>query len=579
MVKKIISYVGEYKKNAILAPVFMVAEVFTDVMIPYLMAYLIDNGLEKGDFNYVVKVGGMMLVMSLIGLMMGSLSGTHAAIASTGLARNLRKALFSQVQGFSFENIDRFSSSSLITRLTTDVTNVQNTFQMIIRMCVRAPLTLIFSLIMAFVLNAKLASIFLVAVPIIAVVMFLLIKKAHHFFTALFKAYDKLNNGVQENLLNIRTVKAYVREAFEIEKFESASNELVFLSKAAEKIIVIQMPMMTLVVYGIIITVSMLGGHFIVAGEMTTGALTTMFTYALSVMMSLMMVAMITVMLVMSIASGERIVEVLNEESTIKSPENGDKNVADGSIRFEHVSFAYNGGGSDKYVLEDINLDIKSGETIGIIGGTGSSKSTLVQLIPRLYDVSEGAIYVGGKDVREMDLFALRDSVSMVLQKNELFSGTITSNMHWGDPDASNEEIKHACNLAQASEFIEELDDQYMYKIEQGGNNVSGGQKQRLCIARALLKKPKILILDDSTSAVDMRTDALIRDAFANEIPDTTKIIIAQRIASVQDADRIIVLDEGKIAGVGNHEELYANNDIYREIYDSQVKGGDDNAA
>lgn len=578
MIKKIGAHVKEYKINAILAPLFMVCEVAMDVLIPYLMAFLINDGLMKGDFDYVVKTGLMMLLMTVFGLFTGSMSGIHAAKASTGLAKNLRKALFANVQDFSFENIDKFSSSSLITRLTTDVTNIQNSFQMLIRMCVRAPMMMIFALVMSFVLNAKLASVFLVAIPILTVIVIFVIKKAHGYFRRLFKEYDKLNNVVQENLLSIRTVKAYVREGYEIDKFEEISGKLVDYSKAAEKMIIIMQPVMTVIIFGVIIADSLLGGHMIVNGTMKPGDLTTMFTYATQIMMSLMMISMVAVMLVMSVASAERIVEVLDEETTIKNCDNPIMEVQDGSISFEHVGFAYSKG-EDKNVLEDVSFEIKSGETVGIIGGTGSSKSTLVQLIPRLYDVTEGRILVGGSDVRSLDIRTLRDSVSMVLQKNELFSGTITSNMKWGSLTATADEIEKACKLAQADEFIQEFDDKYQTKIEQGGNNVSGGQKQRLCIARALLKQPKILILDDSTSAVDMRTDALIRDAFAHEIPNTTKIIIAQRIASVMDADKIIVLDEGKIAGIGNHEELYGTNAIYREVYDSQVKGGDDHAA
>lgn len=578
MFRKLGAYVKEYKKNAILAPLFMVGEVAMDVLIPYLMSFLIDKGLNKGDYEYVLRIGGIMLVMAVLGLIFGALSGTHAAIASTGFAKNLRRALFTNVQEFSFENIDKFSSASLITRLTTDVANIQNAFQVIIRIFVRAPLMMIFALIMSFVINPKLASIFLVAIPVLAVVMFVLVRAAHGYFMQLFKEIDRLNNDVQENLLNIRTVKAYVREKFEISKFEDVSENLVRLSKSAERIIIIQQPIMTVVIFGIIILDSVIGGRFIANGSMLTGQLTSLFTYATQVMMSLMMISMILVMLVMSIASAERIVEVLDEQSTLTDKEEAITEVKDGSIRFENVSFAYSGG-EEKYVLKNVSLDIKSGETVGIIGGTGSSKSTLVQLIPRLYDVSSGAIYVGGTDVRELKIHELRESVSMVLQKNELFSGTITSNMKWGDMNATPEEIERACQLAQADEFIQEFEQKYDTRIEQGGTNVSGGQKQRLCIARALLKKPKILILDDSTSAVDMVTDAKIREAFANEIPNTTKLIIAQRIASVQDADKIIVLDEGKISGVGTHEQLYATNAIYKEVYDSQVKGGDDHAA
>ena len=550
------------------------------LLIPYIMALLINNGLEKGDgdLNYVIRTGVIMLVMSFGGLLFGVTSGMNAAIASTGLAKNLRKALFSKVQGFSFENIDKFSSSSLITRLTSDVTNVQNTFQMIIRMCVRAPLMMVFALIMAFRLNTKLASLFVIAVPVLAVALYFIITNVHGFFKQMFKEIDNLNNDVQENLLNIRTVKAYVRESYEIDKFEKITDKIAKIAVKAEKIMVIQMPIMMFVVNAINVLLSLIGGKLAIYGEVEVGTLNSLFTYTMQILMSLMMVSFILVMLVMSIASAERITEVLNEESTLKNPENPIIEVKDGSIKFEHVDFAYEKG-EDKNVLTDVNIDIKSGMTVGIIGGTGSSKSTLVQLIPRLYDVTGGSVKVGGVDVRDYDMHALRDAVSMVLQKNEVFSGTVTSNMHWGNENATAEEIKKACDMACASEFIEQWEDKYDYKIEQGGNNVSGGQKQRLCIARALLKKPKILILDDSTSAVDMRTDALIRDMFKNEIPDTTKIIIAQRIASVMDSDMIIVLDEGRVSAIGTHDELYKTSEIYKDVYDSQVKGGDDDAA
>lgn len=580
MIKKLASYIGEYKKNTILAPALMVMEVLMDTMIPYIMALLINNGLEKGDgdLNYVIRTGVIMLVMSFGGLLFGVTSGMNAAIASTGLAKNLRKALFSKVQGFSFENIDKFSSSSLITRLTSDVTNVQNTFQMIIRMCVRAPLMMVFALIMAFRLNAKLASLFVIAVPVLAVALYFIITNVHGFFKQMFKEIDNLNNDVQENLLNIRTVKAYVRESYEIDKFEKITDKIAKIAVKAEKIMVIQMPIMMFVVNAINVLLSLIGGKLAIYGEVEVGTLNSLFTYTMQILMSLMMVSFILVMLVMSIASAERITEVLNEESTLKNPENPIEEVKDGSIKFEHVDFAYEKG-EDKNVLTDVNIDIKSGMTVGIIGGTGSSKSTLVQLIPRLYDVTGGSVKVGGVDVRDYDMHALRDAVSMVLQKNEVFSGTVTSNMHWGDENATAEDIKKACDMACASEFIEQWEDKYDYKIEQGGNNVSGGQKQRLCIARALLKNPKILILDDSTSAVDMRTDALIRDMFKNEIPDTTKIIIAQRIASVMDSDMIIVLDEGRVSAIGTHDELYKTSEIYKDVYDSQVKGGDDDAA
>ena len=557
----------------------MIMEVLMDTMIPYVMALMINKGLAGGgDLDYVIKIGILMLVMSFFGLFFGVTSGMNAAIASTGLAKNLRKALFSKVQGFSFENIDKFSSSSLITRLTSDVTNVQNTFQMIIRMCVRAPLMMVFALIMAFNLNAKLASLFVIAIPILAVALYFIITNVHGFFKQMFKEIDNLNNDVQENLLNIRTVKAYVRESYEIDKFEKITKKISSIAVKAEKIMVVQMPIMMFVVNAINVLLSLIGGKYAIFGEVKIGTLNSLFTYTMQILMSLMMVSFILVMLVMSIASAERITEVLNEESTLNNPENPIEEVKDGSIKFEHVNFAYEKG-EDKNVLTDINIDIKSGQTVGIIGGTGSSKSTLVQLIPRLYDVTGGSLKVGGVDVRDYDMHALREAVSMVLQKNQVFSGSVTANMHWGDENATQEEIKRACDLACASEFIEQWDDGYDYMIEQGGNNVSGGQKQRLCIARALLKKPKILILDDSTSAVDMKTDALIRDAFKNEIPDTTKIIIAQRIASVMDSDMIIVLDEGRVSGIGTHDELYKSNEIYREVYDSQVKGGDDDAA
>lgn len=579
MIKKIASCIGEYKKNTILAPLLMIMEVLMDTMIPYIMASLINKGLSgNGDYNYVVKIGIIMLVMSVLGLVFGMTSGINAAIASTGLAKNLRTALFNKVQLFSFENIDRFSSSSLITRLTSDVTNVQNTFQMIIRMCVRAPLMMVFALIMSFKLNAKLALLFVVAVPVLAVVLYFIITNVHGFFKRMFKEIDNLNNDVQENLLNIRTVKAYVRESYEIDKFEKISETIATIAKKAERILVLQMPVMMLVVNVINILLSLIGGKFAIYGDIQVGTLNTMFTYTMQILMSLMMVSFIMVMLVMSIASAERITEVLSEEPTLANKENPVTEVKNGEIRFEHVSFAYEKG-EDKDVLRDIDLVINSCETVGIVGGTGSSKSTLVQLIPRLYDVTKGSLKVGGVDVRDYDMKALRDSVSMVLQKNEIFSGTIASNMRWGDKEATYDDIKKALDLSCASEFVDKCEDGYEYKIEQGGTNVSGGQKQRLCIARALLKKPKILILDDSTSAVDMKTDALIREGFKNFIPDTTKIIIAQRISSVMDADKIIVLDEGKVVGLGTHDELYKNNDIYREVYDSQVKGGDDDAA
>lgn len=577
-VKLVFSNVKEYKKNAILSPVTMVFEVAIDVLIPFLMAYLIDDGLNKGDFDYVLRIGAVMVVLVLVGAFFGIQSGRHAAIASTGLGKNLRSKLFHNLQTFSFENIDKFSTASLITRLTTDVANMQNAFQMIIRMTVRSGMMFIFALIMAFIQNAKLACVFFIAIPVLVISLVFIIKKAHHYFRLMFKQYDRLNSVVQENLTGIRVVKAYVRESFEIDKFKETSERIVQLSVAAEKVIVMQQPIMFLTIFGVIIALAGSGGQLIIHGDMETGVLMSMFTYANQCLSSLMMIAMVLVMCIISMASLERVAEVLQEETTIANPTDPVMEIADGSIEFENVSFGYEEG-EDKEVLQNINLKIPSGITVGILGGTGSSKTTLVSLIPRLYDVSKGRVLVGGVDVRDMDLAVLRDNVSMVLQKNVLFSGTVNENMRWGDEEASQDEIIHACKLAQADEFITTFEHGYHTKIERGGSNVSGGQKQRLCIARALLKKPKILILDDSTSAVDMKTDALIRDAFANEIPNTTKLIIAQRIASVRDADMIVVLDEGKVSGVGTHDELYASNQIYREVYDSQVKGGDDHAA
>ena len=575
MIKKLSVYVGEFKKEALLSPICIAIEVIMEVILPVLMASVIDKGVNAGDMNYVVKMGLLMIVVAFISLAGGALCGKYAAVASSGFARNLRRALFEKIQDFSFANIDKFSTAGLVTRMTTDVTNVQQSFQMIIRICVRSPFMLIFSLIMCLKLAPQVSWIFLVALVFLGSVLAFISSRAFPKFHKMFKQYDQLNANVQENLAGIRVVKAYVREGHETEKFLEQSGKLKDLSIAAEKLILLNSPAMQLTMYGCILVISWLGANSIVAGNMTTGTLMSLFTYTMQVLMSLMMISMIFVMLTMSKTSAERIIEVLDEESTIKNPAQPVMEVADGSIEFENVAFRYSGG-ADKNVLENVNIHIKSGETIGIIGGTGSSKSTFVQLIPRLYDVSEGCVKVGGVDVRDYDMEVLRNEVSMVLQKNVLFSGTILENLRWGNEEATLEEAKHACELAQAAEFIEKFPDGYDTRIERGGTNVSGGQKQRLCIARALLKKPKILILDDSTSAVDTATDAKIRKAFREEIPNTTKIIIAQRISSVQDADHILVLNEGEVSGYGTHEELLENNAIYRDIYELQQKGADE---
>lgn len=575
MIKKLAVYAKEYQKEALLSPICIAIEVIMEVILPVLMASVIDKGVTVGDMNYVVKMGLLMIVVAFISLMGGALCGRYAAIASNGFAKNLRKALFEKIQDFSFSNIDKFSTAGLVTRMTTDVTNVQQSFQMIIRICVRAPFMLLFSLIMCLKLAPQVSWIFLIALVFLGSVLAFVASRAFPKFHKMFKQYDLLNANVQENLAGIRVVKAYVRENHETEKFLAQSGRVKDLSIAAEKLILLNSPAMQLTMYSCILMISWLGAGSIVAGNMTTGTLMSLFTYTMQVLMSLMMISMIFVMLTMSKTSAERIMEVLDEESTIKNPAEPVMEVADGSIDFEDVAFRYSGD-ADKNVLENVNIHIQSGETIGIIGGTGSSKSTLVQLIPRLYDVSEGCVKVGGVDVRDYDMEVLRNEVSMVLQKNVLFSGTILENLRWGNENATLEEAKHACELAQAAEFIESFPDGYETKIERGGTNVSGGQKQRLCIARALLKKPKILILDDSTSAVDTATDAKIRKAFREEIPNTTKLIIAQRISSVQDADHILVLNEGEVNGYGTHEELLKNNEIYRDIYELQQKGAEE---
>ncbi len=575
MIKKLAAYAGEFKKEAILSPICIALEVAMEAILPLLMAEVIDNGVNAGDMACVLKLGALMLVVAFISLAGGALCGKYAAIASSGFARNLRRAMFEKIQEFSFSNIDKFSTAGLVTRMTTDVTNVQQAFQMIIRICVRAPFMLIFSLIMCIRLAPNLSWIFLVALLFLGLVLGTIVSKTFPKFRKMFKQYDLLNAGVQENLAGIRVVKAYVREGHETEKFYAQSGKVKDLSIAAEKLIVMNSPIMQFTMYSCILLISWLGAKSVVGGSMTTGTLMSLFTYTSQVLMSLMMISMIFVMLTMAKTSADRILEVLDEESTIQNPADPKMEVADGSIDFENVSFRYSGG-ADKNVLENVNIHIQAGETIGIIGGTGSSKSTLVQLIPRLYDVSEGIVKVGGVDVREYDIEVLRNEVSMVLQKNVLFSGTILDNLRWGNEHATLEEAKHACELAQAADFVESFPNGYDTKIERGGTNVSGGQKQRLCIARALLKKPKILILDDSTSAVDTATDAKIRRAFREEIPNTTKLIIAQRISSVEDADHILVLDQGEINGFGTHEELLKNNEIYRDIYELQKKGAEE---
>lgn len=577
MIKKLAGSVRQYKKDSILAPVFVTMEVVMEVVIPLLMAYLIDMGINAGELQTILKVGAALIAATLISLAFGALSGKSAAVASAGFASNLRKDMYYRVQDFSFSNIDKFSSSSIVTRLTTDVTNVQNSFQMIIRIAVRGPMMLVFSLIMAFNVNPTLSLIFLGAIPVLGLGLFIISSKAHPVFERMFKVYDRLNNVVQENLRGIRVVKSFVREEYEEKKFKEVSDNIRRESSLAEKILAFNAPLMQFCMYASILLISWFGARLIVGSSMTTGQLMSLISYASQILMSLMMLSMIFVMMTMSRASARRIVEILDEQGDIKDGEKNIQMVKDGSITFNHVTFSYKRKG--KPSLMDINMKIEPGQTVGILGGTGSGKSSLVQLIPRLYDAADGSVEVGGADVRDYNVEALREEVAMVLQKNVLFSGTIKDNLRWGNENATDEELKHACRLAQADSFIMEFPQGYDTYIEQGGTNVSGGQKQRLCIARALLKKPKILILDDSTSAVDTRTDALIRQAFLREIPDTTKIIIAQRVASVQDADQIVVLDGGKIADMGTHEELMNTSNIYREVYESQRKGDENNGA
>ncbi|MBQ4530832.1 MAG: ABC transporter ATP-binding protein [Lachnospiraceae bacterium] len=577
MLKTLGAQVKEFKKSSILTPVFMFLEVILETMIPWMMASIIDNGInvEGGNMKHICIMGACMTGAAIVGLYAGIMGGKYGANASAGLAKNLRAAMYENIQKYSFSNIDKYSTAGLITRLTTDVTNVQNAYQMILRMCTRAPSSLICAMVMAFYINAKIASIYLIAVILLGLVLFMIIKGATKYFNVGFKKYDSLNASVQENVSAIRVVKAYVREDYENEKFTKESKAVAKIFSKAENVLAWNAPSMQFTVYACILGISWIGANMIVSDTLTTGELMSLLTYCMNILMSLMMLSMVFVMVSMSIASGERIAEVINEKSDLQNPENPEYVVKSGSIEFKNVNFSYKDKAGEP-VLKNINLSIQPGETIGIIGGTGSAKTSLVNLISRLYDVQNGAVLVGGKDVREYDMEALRNQVAVVLQKNTLFSGTILENLRWGNKEASEEECKRACELACADEFIERMPNKYNTYIEQGGSNVSGGQKQRLCIARALLKKPKILILDDSTSAVDMATDAKIRKAFAEEIPDTTKLIIAQRISSVQNSDRIIVMNEGEIAGFGTHEELLAGNEIYREVYQSQTGGSGD---
>ena len=575
MIKTLLSQVKEFKKASFLTPVFMILEVVVETMIPVAMALMIDNGVEKGNMSYIYRVGAVMAVLAIAGLFAGFLGGKYGALASSGFARNLRKAMYTNIQTFSFSNIDKFSTAGLITRLTTDVTNLQNAYQMILRMCTRAPASLICAMTMAFLINARLASVYLIAVIFLGFALVMILRRATRYFQEVFKKYDDLNASVQENISGIRVVKAYVREDYETSKFQKACNKVYEMFVRAEKLVVMNMPLMQFTVYACILCISWLGAKMIVGSSLTTGELMSLLTYCMNILMSLIMLSMVFVMVTMSMASAERVTEVINEKADLSNPAQPVVEVPDGRIDFDHVSFRYKKEGKEN-VLKDINLSIHAGETIGIIGGTGSAKSSLVNLISRLYDVSEGSVKVGGIDVRNYDMEVLRNQVAVVLQKNVLFSGTILENLRWGNKEATEEECERACQLACADEFIQRMPDGYHTYIEQGGTNVSGGQKQRLCIARALLKKPKILILDDSTSAVDTATDAKIRKAFAEEIPDTTKLIIAQRISSIQSADRIIVMEDGRINGFGTHEELLENNPIYQEVYHSQTKAGGD---
>ena len=575
MIKRLLKSVREFKKDALLTPFFVVLEVVMEVVIPAVMALLIDRGIDAHDMGEIWKYGIILIAYAALALIFGAAAGTYAARASTGFARNLRHDMYYAVQDYSFANIDKFSTGSIVTRLTTDVTNVQNSFQMCTRIAVRCPVMLVFALVMAFQINSELALIFLGVLPVLAIGLGLLMKFVGPIFERVFKTYDRMNTVVQENVRGIRVVKAYVREEHETEKFKGVSGLLYKQFSKAQKTMAGVAPLMQFCMYTCMLLISWFGARLIVGGSMTTGELTSLFSYAMQILMSLMMVAMVFVMITMSKASAERIVEILEEQPDLHNPENPVTEVKNGDIDFDNVNFSYKGD-EHKLALRNVDLHIKAGQTIGILGGTGAAKSTLVQLIPRLYDVTTGSVKVGGVDVRDYDIEALREQVAMVLQKNVLFSGTIKENLRWGNENASDEELERVCKLAQADEFIQQMPKKYDTYIEQGGTNVSGGQKQRLCIARALLKKPKVLILDDSTSAVDTRTDALIRKAFAEEIPNTTKLIIAQRVSSVQEADQIIILDGGAVQAVGTHEELLASNPIYQEIYNQQTRKGDE---
>ena len=575
MFKTLLSQVKEYKLPSVLTPLFMIGEVICEMIIPVLMGRIVDIGIGGSDMSYIIKTGLFMVFVAVLGLLFGILGGVFGAKAATGFAKNLRKAMYDNIQTFSFASIDKFSSSSLVTRLTTDVTNIQNAYQMLLRMAMRAPFSMIIAMAMSFIISPRLASIYLIAVIFLAIVISFVMRRATKYFQQVFRRYDDLNASVQENVSAIRVVKAYVREDYEKDRFHTAAENIYEMFIKAEMNIAGVMPVMMSVVYACILLISWFGAHMIISKELGTGELMSLLAYCMNILMSLMMLSMVFVMLTMSEASAKRIAEVINERSDLTNPENPVMKVPDGSIVFEDVDFSYRPGTGDP-VLKDIDLSIRSGENIGIIGGTGSAKSSLVNLISRLYDVTQGRVLVGGIDVRDYDLEVLRNQVSVVLQKNVLFSGTILDNLRWGDKDATEEECKRACRMACADEFIEKMPEGYNTWIEQGGTNVSGGQKQRLCIARALLKKPRILILDDSTSAVDTATDAKIRKAFREEIPGTTKLIIAQRISSVRDCDRIIVMDDGRVNGFGTHEELLENNDIYREVYESQVGAGGD---
>lgn len=574
MIKRLASSIREYKKDSILTPIFVSCEVLMEVIIPLLMANLIDKGIEVGDMNYIFRMGLVLIVLTIAALVFGALSGKCAAKASAGFAANLRKDMYYNVQNFSFSNIDKFSTAGIVTRLTTDVTNVQNAYMMLIRSAVRCPLMLIFALIMTFTINAKFAGMFFLVIIVLGVGLIAIFKSAHPIFERVFKTYDVLNTVVQENVTGIRVVKSFVREDYEKKKMGKVSDKIFKDFTKAERIVTLNAPLMMFCVYGCMLLIAWFGANFVVGGEMTTGNITSLFTYVMQILMSMMFLSMVAVMIIMARASAERIVEVLEEVSDLQNCENPITEIPDGSVVFDNVNFSYKK--NRKFCLSDVNLEIKSGETIGIIGGTGSSKTSLVQLIPRLYDATEGVVKVGGIDVRKYDIESLRNEVSMVLQKNVLFSGTIKENLRWGNENATDEEIVRVCKLAQADDFVSAFPQGYDTHIEQGGSNVSGGQKQRLCIARALLKKPKILILDDSTSAVDTKTDALIRKAMREEIPNTTKFIIAQRISSVEDADKIIVMDGGKVTAFGPHKQLLETSEIYREVYESQTRGGGD---